>query len=80
MEKQVKESLYKKGKVYQHTDNSEYIVTKEYEPLEYTERVFNPVIETYEYVKKIKNDKLDWENEEQMLNQLEIIDKEIAKK
>lgn len=52
MEKQVKESLYKKGKVYQHTDNSNYIITKEYEPLEYTERIFNPVTETFEYVKK----------------------------
>lgn len=35
---------------------------KEYEPEVIVERVFNDKTETYEYVERIINHKLDWEN------------------
>lgn len=70
---------YKKGNVYQHTDNTEYLNTKEYEPEQVTIRELNPITEQYEYKTTIKNDKLDWENNVQMMEQLTIIDKEINK-
>lgn len=77
MEKQVKtEVSYKKGKVYQHTNNNDYIVTKEYEPETILKRELNPNTETYEYIKETKNDKLDWENQIQMINQTELLKKE----
>lgn len=44
----------------------------EYVPEVYTERVFDNKTETYKYVQKTVNLKLDWENEIELMQQINI--------
>lgn len=48
------------------------VIDNEYVPEVYTERVFDNKTETYKYVQKTVNLKLDWENEIELMQQINI--------
>jgi len=68
-----KKISYQNGNVYSHVDNTEFISNEEYKGEVITERVFNSATESYEYVTKIVNAKLDWENQLELLKNIEEI-------
>lgn len=66
-----KKSKYKTS--YYHSNNDEYITSKEYEPEEIRVRKYDPEIDGYVIEKIVINQKLDWENTEELyMNTLEI--------
>ena len=56
------------GNHYHYTRDYKEEKEKEYKGEKYTVRKLNPKTEQYEYEEILVNHKLDWENEEEMLN------------
>lgn len=64
---------YRKGNIYQQTNNDEYkrpLNKKEDEDQVVTERILNPKTEKYEYKSKIRNYGVEWEEEIQKIKTL----------